>query len=169
MASAHLSARTRQPGHDRSFTRSEQACADACRQLLPASFTLTEQPRDLADLYGINPDTGRALGVVPELKLTNTATGRYLYLEVKKQGRYGNAEERAAKHYTAPFIAAVAARSGLDYHPFATVFCDALATDGRYTAKLPFLVPDGHRLLWAGYQTQLLHDFLTAWRSAHLG
>lgn len=163
MASRHLSARARQPGHDRTFVASEQRVASACRALLGGQFVVVEQPRDLADLYGPNPDSGRPLGVVPELLVRSRATGNVLFVEVKTQGSAGNAEERAAKHYTAPFIAAVAARTGMAYHPFVTVFCGRLAVDGRYVTKLPFLVPDGHRLLWRDHDRRLFDDFFSGW------
>lgn len=43
-------------------------------------------------------------------------------------------------------------RFGYEYHPFVTIFCEALATNRRYTEKFKCLIPKEHYFLWADYQ-----------------
>lgn len=152
-----LSARLRQPGHDQSWRASEHAVEDLCRRLLPERFEIVAQLRDLADFYRRGP---RPLGLRPELKITSRWTGRFVYVEVKRQGPRGNAEERVYKHHSVGFVDAVAARFGLDYHPFVAIFCDALATEEHYTAKFAVHLRPGSYLCWAGEDPALLAAFL---------
>ena len=155
--SQRLAGRARQPGHDVTWRTSETAVEDLCRLLLPARFEVVAQPRDLAEFYSAAP---ARLGLRPELKITSTRTRRFVYVEVKRQGPSGNAEERVYKHHTVGFAAAVHDRFGLDYHPFVAVFCDNLATDRRYTAKFACHLTPGSYLCWAGYDPALLAGFL---------
>ena len=133
--------------------------------LLPARFTVADKPRDLVDFYAPAP---RPLGLEPEAKLLDRDTGRFVYVEVKRQGKDGNAEERAYKHHTGPFIRKLRHRTGLDYHSYVTVFCDELATRRRYTLKIPDHIEAGHFLLWAGYDPMLLAEFLDMLRDTYL-
>lgn len=149
-----LSGRFRQPGDDKSFVRSEVGFARAARAILPANYEVVEKPRDLADLFG-------AYGVVPEAKITSRDTGRFVFVEVKKQGERGNAEERAYKHYAPGFYRLLAERYGFGYHPFVTVFCEHLAADPRYTEKIRQLMPPyPHYCLWTDYRRDRLARWL---------
>ena len=163
--SRRLSARTVQPGHVRTWTTSEHGVAEWCELLLPDSYTVVAQPRDLADLYRREP---RPAGLIPELKIHNTHTGRYVYVEVKRQGEHGNAEERVYKLFTPTFIAAVGARTGLPYHPFVAVFCDDLATHPRYQVRFAAHLEPGSYLCWAGNDPALLAAFLDELRARWL-
>lgn len=155
MDSKKLSARSRQPGHDRTFRTSEQNFVKALEEILdPAEWEIVDHPRDLARMLG-----GR-YGVVPEARIRFKPTGRVLYFEVKKQGPRGNAEERASKHHTVQFYKELRAVTGLNYHPFVTVMCEDLATDPRYTTKAPFFYERDHYFLWIDYDLDLLADFL---------
>lgn len=155
MDSAKLSARIKQPGHDRTFRVSETNFSDALVELLPASdWEVTDHPRDLAKMID-----GR-YGVVPEAGIRLRENGRVFYFEVKKQGPAGNADERACKHHTVEFYRRLAAHTGMPYHCFATIMCQNLATDERYTLKHPYYFEADNYLLWEDYKLELLADYL---------
>lgn len=156
MDSASLSARAKQPGNDRSFRRSETSFVSALRQILaPDEWVVAEQPGDLRHVLGGH------YGVLPDAMIRFRATGRPMYFEVKKQGRQGNAEERAYKHHTVRFYEVLHQALGLDYHPYVTVMCDALATEVRYTTKFPYLMEEDHYFCWVDYDVDLLADFIS--------
>ena len=67
---------------------------------------MVDKPRELRDLFGPRS------GVAPEATVVSKETGRRFFVEVKKQGDRGNAEERACKHHTVQFYKGSAARSG---------------------------------------------------------
>jgi hypothetical protein len=155
MDSVKLSARTKQPGHDRSFRESELNFVTALQEILPADlWEIADHPRDLAKIIG-----GR-YGVVPEASITYLPTGRRMYFEVKKQGPAGNADERACKHHTVQFYKLLHEHTGYDYHPFVTVMCENLANDERYTLKHPAYFEPGHYFLWVNYDLTLLRQFI---------
>lgn len=155
MDSAKLSARAKQPGHDRTFRDSEKRFVEALRKILDESeWEIVDHPRDLAKIIG---DT---YGVVPEASIRNKKTGNILYFEVKKQGPAGNADERACKHHTVQFYKELHEVTGLPYHPFVTIMCQNLATDVRYTLKHPFYFEEDHYFLWVDYDLDILADFL---------
>jgi hypothetical protein len=148
-----LAGRLIQPGDDRSFKQSERNFITAVGQLLPSNYEVIEKPRDLSDIFG-------PYGVVPEAKIISRDTGRFVFVEVKKQGARGNAEERAYKHYAPGFIRLLHERYGFDYHPFVTVFCESLAVDRRYTEKIRQMIDYPHYCLWANYRRDLLARWL---------
>ena len=155
MDAAKLSARAKQPGHDRTFEDSERNFVAALREILdPKDWEVVDHPRALGKIID-----GR-YGVVPEASITYRANGRVLYFEVKKQGPAGNADERACKHHTVQFYKELQAVTGLDYHPFVTIMCENLATDERYTVKHPFYFEPDHYFLWQGYDLDALADFI---------
>lgn len=154
MDSKKLSERAKQPGHDRTFTTSEQTFESTLRAILdPSEFEVEGKPRALSDILD-------GYGIQPEAVIRHKTTGRVMYFEVKKQGDRGNAEERAAKHHTVEFYRTLAAATGLPYHAYCTIFCESLATLDRYTRKIPFFFERGHYLLWANYDVGLLASFL---------
>lgn len=155
MDSRKLSARAKQPGHDRTFRTSEANFIEALREILDASeWQIEDRPRTLSRMIA-----GR-YGVIPEASITYRPTGRVMFFEVKKQGPAGNADERACKHHTVQFYKELQGVTGLDYHPFVTVMCESLATLDRYTVKHPFYFEEDHYFLWAGYDLDLLADFI---------
>lgn len=100
MDSARLSARLRQPGHDRTFLASETNFVAALREILnPDDYEVFDHPTDLRAIFP-GAEGERALGISPEASIRSRRTGRVMYFEVKKQGAAGNAEERAFKHHT---------------------------------------------------------------------
>lgn len=155
MDSAKLSARARQPGHDRTFETSEANFVDALRTLLDESeWVVTPKPKSLRKIIA-----GR-YGVEPEASITYKPTGRTMYFEVKKQGPAGNADERACKHHTVQFYKEMHNLTGYDYHPYVTIMCESLATDARYVTKHPFYFEKDHYFCWVGYDLDLLADFI---------
>lgn len=155
MNSARLSARARQPGHDRTFRTSEVNFIEALEVILDVSeWDIRDHPADLRRLIA-----GR-YGIVPEASITYRPTGKTMYFEVKKQGPAGNADERAAKHHTVEFYKRLKAYTGYDYHPFATVMCESLATDDRYTIKHPYFFEEDHYFCWAHYDVDILADYI---------
>lgn len=160
-----LGERSKQPGHDRRFTASEHGVEEVCRAAVPAEVEVCRQPRELRDLFQwADRDAGlRAYGVQPDLGLRHRETGRVLYVEAKRQDRRGNAHERAARHYTPGFVAELRRRTEMPYHAYATVFCDALAHEQRYAARIPFLVAAGHWATWDAETGGTLEAFLDGW------
>ena len=161
MDSAKLSARVKQPGHDRSFVASEMSFIAVARACLPAdSYEVLPQPRELAALFPALAAGGRALGIRPEASIPSLRSGRKFFVEVKKQPDRGNAEERACKHHTVQFYKALRERYGYNYHPFVTIFCEALATNPRYTRKAEYFFEPEQYLNWVDYEPQLLRRYL---------
>lgn len=160
-----LRTRTRQPGHDLAWRAAETRFSAAARALLPDRYVVEDKPADLRGFYASGP---RQLGLEPEAKILDTVTGRYVYVEVKRQGRHGNAEERAYKHHTPGFVRRLAELTGLEYHSYVTVFCEDLATLRRYTMKIAAHLDAPHYLLWARYDPLVLADWLDELRDRFL-
>ncbi|MGI8535010.1 MAG: hypothetical protein ACR2K2_00660 [Mycobacteriales bacterium] len=155
MDSAKLSARAKQPGHDRTFQTSETNFIEALRTILSSEeWSIEDHPRDLAKII-----SGR-YGVIPEASISFKATGSKMYFEVKKQGTGGNADERAAKHHTVQFYKELHEVTGYPYHPYITVMCESLATADRYVTKHPFYFEEDHYFCWVDYDLDILADFL---------
>lgn len=155
MDSEKLTARIRQPGHDRSFVKSETLFIGALREILDdEDWEIVDHPRDLAKII-----SGK-YGVVPEASIRHRGTGNVMYFEVKKQGPAGNADERACKHHTVQFYKELHKVTQLDYHPFATIMCQNLATDVRYTLKHPFYFEEDHYFLWVDYDIASLKAYI---------
>jgi hypothetical protein len=163
MDSRRLSARAKQPGHDRTFRKSEEKFYTVATEILSAGdFMVRDHPRDLADLLG------GTYGIVPEASIEYRPTGRKMYFEVKKQGARGNADERACKHHTVRFYRVLQERTGYDYHAFCTILCEALAAHPRYTTKHPYFFEPDHYFLWVDYDRDLLRQFLEHIAEKHL-
>jgi hypothetical protein len=160
MDSKKLSARPKQPGHDQTYLASEQNFIKAARACLDqAVYEVVEKPRDLLDLFPSDGE-GKPLGVWPEAAIIRRDNGKRFYVEVKKQGDRGNAEERACKHHTVQFQKTLKRRMGYDFHPYVTIFCERLAKSARYTQKFPYFFEQDHYLLWVDYRLDVLRAFL---------
>ncbi len=161
MNSDRLSARSKQPGDDRTFEQSESRFITVARKVLSVStYEVVEKPSDLLSLFPARISGERALGVQLEAKITNIHTRRFFYVEVKKQGDAGNADERAAKHHTVQFYLTMNQKFGFKYHPIVTVFCEALAVNPRYTRKAPYFFETNQYFNWVDYDTALLSEYL---------
>lgn len=152
----------RQPGHDQTFLEAEELFIQTARKFLdPMLYEVEAQPGELRDIFAAT-DGERAYGVVPEAVIVNRENGRRFFVEVKKQGPQGNAEERACKHHTVAFYRTLRNRFGYDYHPFVTVMCKDLATLRRYTVKFPYLFESDNYFLWVDYDSETLGGYLQA-------
>lgn len=161
MDSEKLSNRRKQPGHDQTYRESEGNFIAVARQCLDeAMYEIIEQPRELRDLFPKALCDDRVLGIQPEAVIINRATSRRIFFEVKKQDDSGNAEERACKHHTVAFYDTMRKRYGYEYHPFVTIFCEALAINPRYTRKFPSYFEESQYFLWEDYDQELLETFL---------
>lgn len=104
MDSEKLSARSKQPGHDQSYQASEANFIDVARRCLDSDkYDILDKPSELRDLFPAELRDQRSLGIQPEAAIINRSTGRRFFVEVKKQGDRGNADERACKHHTVQF------------------------------------------------------------------
>lgn len=125
---------------------------------------MDDQPRDLAAIFreevGEQALSERALGLQPEASITSRETGRKFFVEVKKQGPRGNAEERACKHHTVQFYKLMRELFGYDYHPYVTICCESLAVLPRYTRKAHYLFEPDQYFLWADYELEPLCQYL---------
>ncbi len=161
MNSEKLSARKKQPGHDQTFKKSESMFFEAATKCLdPDKYEVVPQPKDLLDLFPGRTEEERALGIKLEALIIHRESGRRLYVEVKKQGKGGNADERAAKHHTVQFYKTMQDRFGFDYHPIVTVFCESLASLPRYTRKSPYFFEEKHIFNWVDYDLDMLCAYL---------
>lgn len=155
MDSGKLSKRAKQPGHDRTFVKSEMNFEAALAIILDSEeFEIDPKPDELRKIFDDR------FGIVPEVCIRHKRTRRPMYFEVKKQGPAGNADERACKHHTVQFQRTLLLVTGVEYHAFCTVFCESLATDERYTIKHPYFFEEGRYFLWDGYDLESLRDFL---------
>jgi hypothetical protein len=155
MDSKKLSAREKQPGDDRTFTKSEANFIDALRTILnPAEYEIIDKPSELRKMFS------GEYGIVPEASIRNRKTKRVMYFEVKKQGDAGNADERACKHHTVQFQKTLRAHLNVDYHAFCTIMCESLATNPRYTKKHAFFFEASKHFLWIDYGIDSLRSFL---------
>lgn len=155
-----LSERTRQPGHDRTFKVSEKNFISVAQSVLDGErYRVVDHPSDLRDIF---VDEEGSLGLVPEASIESVDTGRKFFVEVKKQGPIGNAEERGFKHHTVQFYKVLHEMFGYDYHPFVTVWCENLAVDRRYVLKAPYLFEPDNYVLWRDYDRDILSAYLNA-------
>jgi hypothetical protein len=119
---------------------------------------VTANPVDLKTVF--KSETANDLGINPEASITSPRTKRTFFVEVKKQGSRGNAEERAAKHHTVQFYKTLSNVYGYTYHPYVTIFCESLATLPRYTTKFAHLYEPDQYFLWVDYNLEPLRNYL---------
>lgn len=152
---ATLRKRKKQPGHDQTFRKSKSKVAEEITACLdPNLYEIRAEPSDLMNIFG--PSSG----VIPNFRIRHKVTGNVLYLDIKKQGNQGNAEERAFRFYTTRFQELVHERLRLPYHPFVTIFCEGLAEHPRYADRIQGYMENGTYLLWRQYNPDLLRNFL---------
>jgi hypothetical protein len=156
MNSEKLSKRTKQPGHDATFRKSEEDFVKALTMIFEGDpeWEVKDHPKDLQ--YMID---GK-YGVIPEASLRNLRTKKVMYFEVKKQGDKGNADERACKHHTVQFEKKLKAFTKMPFHAFVTVMCESLATLPRYTVKHPYFFEEDAYVNWVNYDVDILKQFL---------
>lgn len=154
MDSRKLSARKKQPGHDHTFKKSETKFVKTLSSLVnPKVFEVVAKPSELRKILG-------GYGIVPEAVLRHRKSGRMMYFEVKKQGKRGNADERAAKHHTREFYKLLRNVTKMRYHAYRTIFCESLAKLPKYRTKIPFYFEKDHYLLWEDYDQAILSKYI---------
>ena len=122
-----------------------------------APFEVVARPADLAGIYGTRTDTSgreRPHGIRPDYAIRGGASGRTVYVEIKRQRATGNAHERACKYLTPGILSAMReiGRHPPDAIPVWCVFTNGIATDPRYRAEIMFWFSgiEGNVLLWDG-------------------
>ena len=147
MSSKDLSNRKKQPGHDRSFEKSERNALEAAEAVVKKypALSVTAKGR-----YKIFPKYTSGC-IKPEFTIRNDATGQVMNFEVKKQGAKGNAEERVYKLFSPKFSKAMKKFFNVDYHPWKAIFCEDLATNDRYTGKFDVYLEEDDYFLWGDY------------------
>ena len=70
-------------------------------------------------------------------------------------------DERACRHHTVQFYKLMQQLyPEYKYHPYVTVFCEALAELPRYTIKAAYVFEPDQYFLWRDYDIKLLCDYL---------
>lgn len=123
-------------------------------------FHVARRPRDLANLY-----EGR-WGAIPDLSISNIATSKKVWVEIKRQQAAGNAHERACK-YLAPGMLQHGERISGVPRPFFFIFANGIADNpdksAKYRAEIStwFDAPgwSDHVLIWQNHDLVDLLDF----------
>lgn len=109
------------------------------------------KPDTLRGIYGLHK-TGRPHGIVPEFQFFNPETKKSMFVEIKRQGRQGNAHERACKYFMPGILESARriARQPDGVVPFWLIFANGLATTPRYRQEIThwFKGYEGNLLLW---------------------
>ena len=126
------------------------------------------KPKDLTGIYG-RRSSGRPHGIKPDYVIRNLASGRALYVEIKRQKAEGNAHERACKYWSPGLLASLRTecRQPSDVIPFWWVFTDGIATDQNYRQEIChwFRGYEAHVLLWKDIRD---HDVLVRHFDVHI-
>jgi len=72
-------------------------------------------------------------GMVPDIMMVNTTTGKWVLIEVKRQNAAGNAHERMFRYV--PLIPEFKRRSGVE-NPFMACVCGPICGDPKYRAEI---------------------------------
>ena len=122
-----------------------------------APFEVAAKPTDLAGIYGALTDARgreRPHGIRPDYAIRGVASGRTVYVEIKRQRAAGNAHERACKYLTPGILGAMReiGRHPPDAIPVWCVFTNGIATDPRYMQEIMFWFSgiEDNVLLWDG-------------------
>lgn len=90
-------------------------------------------------------------GIQPDFSIENTDTGKIAFFEVKSQGAYGNAHERACKYF-APGVERVCAPIAGFERPFFFIFVgEILHSPSHYAQIISWFNAPGYRdrvLMW---------------------
>ena len=119
--------------------------------VIDTDYEYQRKPSGLRGIYG-SLQSGNPHGIIPEAVIRNKATGRALYVEVKRQRAAGNAHERACKYFAPGIIssAQAIANQPSSVIPFWWIFTNGIATDPRYVQEIThwFLGIEPHLFLW---------------------
>ena len=138
MASKHLSDRENWQRDTR--VRSdcdEYSFSQAIQQHLPPNYTIVPKPKKLV-IYS----EGR--GVELDCKITNTTTGKSIFIENKTGDNGGNAHERAYKFLSKPLQKKVIKEHNTVDNPFFWVFSGETFQGQKYKDEIELLLSDEH-------------------------
>jgi hypothetical protein len=114
-------------------------------------FERVKKPPDLKGIYG-QRTTGNPHGIRPEYAVRHKASGRTIFVEIKRQRASGNAHERACKYFAPGIVESSRqiARLPEGTFPFWLIFTNGIATDPNYRREIThwFRGFEGHLLLW---------------------
>jgi len=114
--------------------KGENKFISALAAALPSHYNIKSKPRDLLKIY--NGDHG----IIPDSKITNTKTGKCLFVEKKTGNNGGNAHERAYKFLSRPLQKKVSKEFNAISKPFFTVFSGATFQKDKYKNEISLLL-----------------------------
>ena len=121
-----------------------------------STYSVIERPKHLKKIYG-----GR-WGIEPDFAIENRRTHKIAFFETKRQGKGGNAHERACKYF-APGVERACGKIAGFKRPFFFIFMNGLTTDKKKRTEIEmwFHAP-GYRdrfLLWGDRSPQALIEY----------
>lgn len=140
-------------------------------------FEIRSKPREFSNIYAdvqlspeilnmiYSPNETWRHGVIPDYAIDNRATGKTLYVEVKRQDGWvegkprsagrGNAHERSCKFFTPGLLGILRERGGLGHHvlPFWVVYQGDIARDPKRVREIHTWFGSGpesaHFFMWS--------------------
>lgn len=128
----------------------ESSIEHALRAALPSTYEVISKPRVLAKVYGTH-------GVIPDLMVKNTVTGKCLFIEKKAGNNGGNAHERAYKYLSPALQQVTKAKCKTVDNPFVFVFSGKTFFKEKYQQEIDMIlghIPNNY-LIWDGSQEQV--------------
>lgn len=119
-------------------------------------FETTKSPSDLNSIYG-SRESRRPHGIRPDYKIKNKATGKSIYIEMKRQKPEGNAHERAGKYMMPGILHSIRKMTNQpdDIIPVWWIFASqskgfGIASDSNYIQEIKhwFKGIEAHVFLW---------------------
>lgn len=108
-------------------------------------YAYHERPNHLSKIYN------GQWGIVPDFAIENIKSGKIVFFETKRQGKEGNAHERACKYF-APGLVKKCERIAGVQNPFFFIFMNGLTKDPKKCMEIfGWFDADGYRdhyLLW---------------------
>ena len=109
----------------------ENTFAAKIAEKLPTHYTVEVKPAKLLVYNDVN-------GILLDVKITNTQTGKSLFVEIKTGNNGGNAHERAFKFLSCPLKESVRDLHDTPNNPFFIVFMGTTFTGERENPGQPF-------------------------------
>ncbi len=158
-------------------SKSEQDVFDLLDTIVDSEKYIVDiKPKDAKGLYmeayraraldAVEARVLRQCGIIPELSITNRATGKKIFLEVKHQQDAGNAHERAGKYFAPGIVRRLKKIGKLKTFPVFFIFVGDIVDGPRsakYIAELSTWFDDpsvkDRFLLWYNRDKDLLRDY----------
>ena len=118
-------------------TAGEETFAVALAKHLPSHYTVHHQPPKLV-IYSGNR------GIKLDSKVTNTLTGKSLYIENKTGNNGGNAHERVYKFLSRPLQRKIQLEHNTPENPFFLVFSGKTFQGQKYQDEIELLLSDSN-------------------------